>query len=106
MKVYMVSKQYYDEFYLFGIYSSQDMLDKALNVLANTEDALKDATRRVEQLTKWYEYRLAEGRTSDKPAELSMELLEVSKHGFDILEVEVDKMIPDGYLVLMSGESI
>jgi hypothetical protein len=94
--MYVISKQQYEEFYVYGIFSTKESLDKALEELATTE--IDEAKENKEKSQEWYNnlhkpWAERQGIKPKKPYALTVPLLEYSKSLFNVTEINVDRII-------------
>jgi len=96
MNVYLVSKQFYEEVFIFGIFSDEN-LDDALNQLAKSN--LDDAKRSKRELESWYENTHKPWAKYHKidpqkpPWGLTVSLEEYSKSLFTVTEIKLNEVI-------------
>ena len=95
MKVYIVSKQWYEEVYIYGVFT-EEKLENALTRMANLE--LEEARKSKESSRRWYEHLhrpWAERSNVEptKPYSLTVPLLEYSKSTFDVTEREMNEVV-------------
>lgn len=100
MKKYIISKQFYDAFYVYGVFS-KEYLPGALRKLAKEPKHKDEATRQLEQSKSWYNgWHLktydCEYGCEHMPKYLDMSLLDISMSLFTITEIEEDKVYLDG----------
>jgi hypothetical protein len=98
--VYVISKQFYEEFYIFGIFTA-DELDSALTALA--QESINEAQESKDELLKWYEtnhltyYRgRCEYGCEHLPAHLSLPIIEYSKTMFTVSEIQIGEVLAKG----------
>ena len=95
MEVYIVYKQNYEEFYIYGVFSSKEKLDAALDELAQLE--LKEAKKNRQELQSWFDnthtpWAKHVGMNPVRPPRLDMDIIEYSKTLFSVDEIEGDKV--------------
>ena len=95
MKLYIVSKQSYDEFYVYGVFS-KDKLDAALDELAYV--TLDIAKQNRKELQSWFDNtHVPWAKHNDieptRPPRLDMDMLEYSKTLFTVTEIELNWVI-------------
>jgi len=96
-KVYIVYQQSYEEFYLYGIFSTRGELNDALVELATSEQHLKIARESKEESIKWYEtthkpWAERVGMEPRKPPCMTMSLHDYSVSRFSVRGIETDKV--------------
>lgn len=99
-KVYIVYQQSYEEFYLYGIFSTRGELNDALVELATSEQHLKLARESREESIVWYEtthkpWAERVGMEPRKPPCMTMSLHDYSVSRFSVRRIETDKVTID-----------
>ena len=99
-KIYVVYAQDYEEVYVYGIFSSEKLLNDALDILSQDKQHLKWAKQMRQGLQNWYDKTHIPWAKDcniepTKPAKLALTLSEYSKTLLTIHEMEIDEVIID-----------
>lgn len=102
-KLYLVSQQFYEEFFVYGIFIEGE-LDHALSILA--EKYIKIAEANKEESKKWYKnthlawLKTCEWGCEHMPYALSVPIEEYSKSLFKVSELKVNELSEDGIWII------
>lgn len=89
-KISIVYQQHYEEVYIFGVFSSQEKLDDALDTLQVLPEIIEQAERRQADAVLWWKYNSQTAKY--KPWALDKTIPEIARHLLNVHVIKLDEV--------------